>query len=145
MKPAINQLSMDNATTIEKNINNPIIHKWSGKNYKGCLQLKQNNCIIQKLLENRWMKVLLTGVDPSNETLALEKDKFPAMNDPPLWKTFWGLRPSAGHLWTEESVVATHILSSCNANCRIGCSPVQSNRLSLVAKSVKYNWGHTQN
>lgn len=30
------------------------------------------------------MKVLLTGVDPSNETLALEKDKFPAMNEPPL-------------------------------------------------------------
>ena len=32
--------------------------------------------------------MILTGVDPSNETLALEKDKFPAKNEPPLWKTF---------------------------------------------------------
>lgn len=26
----------------------------------------------------------------------------------------------------------------------MGCSPVQSKRLSLVAKSVKYNWGYEQ-
>lgn len=88
---------------------------------------------------------LLTGVDPSNETLALEKERLPAKNEPPLWKTFWGLCASAGHLWTEESVVAAHILSSCNANCKIGCSFVQSKRLSLVTKSVKYNWGYKQN
>lgn len=81
----------------------------------------------------------LTGVDPSRETLALEKDKFPAKNEPPLWNTFWGLRTSAAHLCTDESVVATQMPSSCNANCKMGCSFVQSNTLSLVAKSVKYN------
>ena len=86
----------------------------------------------------KW-KEWLTGVEPSNEILALENDKLPAKNEPPLWKTFWGFRPSAGHLCTEESVVATQIPSSCNANCKIGCSFVQSNTLSLVAKSVKYN------
>lgn len=27
---------------------------------------------------------ILTGLDPSKDTLALEKDKFPAKNEPPL-------------------------------------------------------------
>jgi len=88
---------------------------------------------------------LLTGIDPSKETLALEKERLPAKNEPPLSKTFWGLCASAGHLWTDESVVATHILSSCNANCKMGCSFLQSKRLSRVAKSVKYNWWYKQN
>jgi hypothetical protein len=40
---------------------------------------------------------MLTGADPSKEALALENDKFPAKNEPPFSKTFWGVRPSAGH------------------------------------------------
>jgi hypothetical protein len=81
---------------------------------------------------------MLTGADPSKEALALENDKFPAKNEPPFWKTFWGVSPSAGHPYTEESVVATHIVSSCRDNCRIGHSFVQSKTLSLVDKSVRY-------
>jgi hypothetical protein len=41
--------------------------------------------------------LMLTGADPSKDALALENDKFPAKNEPPFWKTFWGVRPSAGH------------------------------------------------
>jgi len=40
---------------------------------------------------------VLTGADPYKDALALENDKFPAKNEPPFWKTFWGVRPSAGH------------------------------------------------
>lgn len=108
--------------------------KKGGNSYGGVLKKKKD------------MKGLkLTGVDPSRETLALEKDKFPAKNEPPLWKTFWGLRTSAAHLCTDESVVATQMLSSCNANCKMGCSFVHSKTLSLVAKSVKYNCKCKQN
>lgn len=81
----------------------------------------------------------LTGVEPSSETLALENDRLPAKNEPPLSNNFIGLCTSAGHLCTEEFVVATHAPSSCSISCNIGCSSVHSNTLSLVAKSVKYN------
>jgi hypothetical protein len=40
---------------------------------------------------------MLTGANPSKDTLALENDKFPATNELPFSKTFWGVRPSAGH------------------------------------------------
>ena len=40
---------------------------------------------------------MLTGADPSKDALALENDKFPAKNEPPFWKTFWGMHPSSGH------------------------------------------------
>lgn len=86
----------------------------------------------------------LTGVEPSSETLALENDKLPAKNEPPLWNTLAGLCASAAHLCTEESVVATHIPSPCSANCNIGFSFEHSNTLSLVAKSVKYNYTYKQ-
>jgi hypothetical protein len=40
--------------------------------------------IYQYKLLKKQKEALLTGVDPSKETLALEKDKFPAKNEPPL-------------------------------------------------------------
>ena len=97
---------------------------------------ESENC--QYLNMNR--NIRLTGVEPSSETLALEKDKLPAKNEPPLWNTLRGLCASAGHLCTEESVVETHIPSPCSSNFNIGCSFEHSNTLSLVAKSVKYNY-----
>ena len=41
-------------------------------------------CCNEKTCININMYTELTGVDPSRETLALEKDKFPAKNEPPL-------------------------------------------------------------
>jgi hypothetical protein len=82
--------------------------------------------------------VMLTGADPSKEALALENDKLPAKNEEPFWKSFRGSCASAFHPFTEESVVATQIISSCKDNCRIGCSFVQSKTLSRLLKSVKY-------
>ena len=40
---------------------------------------------------------MLKGADPSKDALALENGKFPAKNEPPFWKTFWGMHPSSGH------------------------------------------------
>lgn len=97
-----------------------------------------------KLSQNKNRTIKLTGVEPSNETLALENDKFPAKNEPPLWNTLRGLCASAGHLCTDESVVETHISSPCRDNCSIGFSFEHSNTLSLVAKSVKYNCTYKQ-
>jgi hypothetical protein len=43
-----------------------------------------NNIIKSIQIMKKQKEALLTGVDPSKETLAREKDKFPAKKEPPL-------------------------------------------------------------
>lgn len=48
-------------------------------------QPKTRNNIIKSIqIMMKQKEALLTGVDPSKETLAREKDKFPAKKEPPL-------------------------------------------------------------
>lgn len=80
-----------------------------------------------------------TGAEPSKFALARAKGSDPATKELALWNVFVKARSLAGHLWREESVVATHSHSSpWRANLSTGCSSLQSNVLSLVAKSVRY-------